>query len=206
LTFVLATAKPGVPPRELAARIQAQTGLRARASDDFKADTARWFLINSEDVGDIAAMLSLAMSVGFGVTGIMLYMFTRENLKQYAVLKAMGATSKLLLAMVFVQTGLRALLGTGIGRSASAPKNCRRPVSKATMSFSRKRQRNRRERTRTDKQKPGRQATRRRPSSDSVSAEPHVWRTDMTPMRAPKCLGSAAIAIIVSDDALNRMS
>ena len=115
LTFVLATAKPGVPPRELAARIQAQTGLRARASDDFKADTARWFLINSEDVGDIAAMLSLAMSVGFGVTGIMLYMFTRENLKQYAVLKAMGATSKLLLAMVFVQTGLCALLGTGIG-------------------------------------------------------------------------------------------
>jgi putative ABC transport system permease protein len=34
-------------------------------------------------------------------------------LKQYAVLKAMGATS--LLAMVFVQTGLCALLGTGIG-------------------------------------------------------------------------------------------
>jgi hypothetical protein len=51
----------------------------------------RWLLINS-DVGDIAAMLSLAMSVGFGVTGIMLYMFTRETLKQYAVLKAMGAT------------------------------------------------------------------------------------------------------------------
>jgi hypothetical protein len=51
----------------------------------------RWLLINSEDVGDIAAMLSLAMSVGFGVTGIMLYMFTRETLKQYA--EAMGATS-----------------------------------------------------------------------------------------------------------------
>jgi putative ABC transport system permease protein len=66
-------------------------------------------------VGDVAAMLSLAMSVGFGVTGIMLYMFTRENLKQYAVLKTMGATSKLLLTMVFVQTGLCALLGTGIG-------------------------------------------------------------------------------------------
>jgi putative ABC transport system permease protein len=115
LTFVLATAKPSVPPRELAARIQAQTGLRARASGDFKADTARWFLINSEDVGDVAAMLSLAISVGFGVTGIMLYMFTPENLKQYAILKAMGATSKLLLAMVFVQTGLCALLGTGIG-------------------------------------------------------------------------------------------
>jgi putative ABC transport system permease protein len=115
LTFALATAAPGITAGELAARIEARTGLRARASDDFKADTVRWFLINSEDVGDIAAMLSLAMSVGFGVTGIMLYMFTHENLKQYAVLKAMGATSKLLLAMVAVQTGLCALLGTGLG-------------------------------------------------------------------------------------------
>ncbi len=89
LTFVLATAAPGVLPRELAARINARTGLKARSSDDFKADTVRWFLINSEDVGDIAAMLSLAMSVGFGVTGVMLYMFTTESLKQYAVLKSL---------------------------------------------------------------------------------------------------------------------
>jgi putative ABC transport system permease protein len=115
LTFVLATAAPGVSPRELAARINARTGLKARSSDDFKADTVRWFLINSEDVGDIAAMLSLAMSVGFGVTGVMLYMFTTESLKQYAVLKAMGATSKLLLTMIFVQAGLCAFLGTGLG-------------------------------------------------------------------------------------------
>ena len=115
LTFVLATAAPGVAPSQLATRIQAQTGLKARTSDDFKADTVRWFLINSEDVGDIGAMLSLAMSVGFGITGIMLYMFTSEALRQYAVLKAMGATSRLLLSMIFVQAGLCALLGTGLG-------------------------------------------------------------------------------------------
>lgn len=71
------------------ARIEASTGLRARTSADFEADTVRWFLINSEDVGDIAAMLTLAMSVGFGVTGVMLYMFTHENLWQYAVFTAM---------------------------------------------------------------------------------------------------------------------
>jgi putative ABC transport system permease protein len=115
LTFVLATATPGMTPNALAARVQARTGLRARSSDDFKADTVRWFLINSEDVGDIGAMLSLAVSVGFGVTGIMLYMFTQENLKQYAVVKAMGATSKLLLAMIFAQAGMCALVGAGLG-------------------------------------------------------------------------------------------
>jgi putative ABC transport system permease protein len=115
LTFVLATAAPGVAARDLAARIAARTGFKARASGDFKADTVRWFLVTSEDVGDIAAMLTLAMSVGFGVAGVMLYMFTSENLKQYAVLKAMGATSRLLLAMIFAQTGLCAVLGTGFG-------------------------------------------------------------------------------------------
>ena len=115
LTFVLATAAPGVPPNELAEHIQAQTGLKARTSEDFKADTVWWFLVNSEDVGDIGAMLSLAMSVGFGITGIMLYMFTSEALRQYAVLKAMGATPRLLLAMIFAQAGLCALLGTGLG-------------------------------------------------------------------------------------------
>jgi putative ABC transport system permease protein len=115
LTFVLATAAPGISPHELATRIHARTGLKARSSADFKADTVRWFLVNSEDVGDIAAMLSLALSVGFGVTGVMLYMFTNESLKHYAVLKTMGATSELLLAMIFVQAGLCAVLGTGIG-------------------------------------------------------------------------------------------
>jgi len=115
LTFVLATAAPGMPPNELAEHIQAETGLKARTSEDFKADTVWWFLVNSEDVGDIGAMLSLAMSVGFGITGILLYMFTSEALRQYAVLKAMGATPRLLLAMIFAQAGLCALLGTGLG-------------------------------------------------------------------------------------------
>lgn len=45
----------------------------------------------------------------------MLYMFTSENLRQYAVLSAMGATPRLLLAMIFTQAGLCALLGTGLG-------------------------------------------------------------------------------------------
>lgn len=40
------------------------------------------------------------------VTGVLLYMFTNENLRQYTVLKAMGASTQQLLAMIFVQTGL----------------------------------------------------------------------------------------------------
>lgn len=50
----------------------------------------------------------------FGVTGVILYMFTQENLRQYAVLSAMGATPRVLLAMIFAQAGLCALIGTGL--------------------------------------------------------------------------------------------
>lgn len=115
LTFVMAKAAPGVAPDELANRIHERTGWRARSAANLKADTVRWFLVNSEDVGDIAAMLTLAMTVGFGVTGVMLYMFTLESQKQYATLKALGATSRTVLSMVFVQAAVCAFVGAGIG-------------------------------------------------------------------------------------------
>jgi|GEM_PF-1960981 len=86
-----------------------------RASADFQEDTVRWMIANSEDVGDAVTMLSIAMIVGFGVTGVMMFMFTNENLKYYAVLSAMGATTRMLLTMVCAQAALCALIGTGLG-------------------------------------------------------------------------------------------
>jgi len=120
LTLVLVHALPAISREVLAERIAVRTGLRARTGDEFKAETVRWFLVNSEDVGDIASMISIAMLVGFGVTGVMLYLFTEENLKQYAVLKTMGATPRLLLTMIVAQTGLCAVLRTGLGLGLSA--------------------------------------------------------------------------------------
>ena len=115
LTFVLATAASGVDARALATHIETATHLRARASADFKDDTVRWMIANSEDVGDAVTMLSIAMLVGFGVTGVMMFMFTSDNLKYYAVLSAMGASTRLLLTMILAQTALCALIGTGLG-------------------------------------------------------------------------------------------
>ena len=45
----------------------------------------------------------------------MLYMFTYENQKQYAVLRALGSSSRSLLAMVGIHAATCALIGTGIG-------------------------------------------------------------------------------------------
>jgi putative ABC transport system permease protein len=115
MTFVVVTVRPNVAPADLALRIEQATGLRARSAVDFRADTIRWMVVTSEDVGDAVTMLSIAMLVGVGVTGIMMYMFTNENMKYYAVLSAMGATVRQLLAMILAQAGICGLLGTGLG-------------------------------------------------------------------------------------------
>lgn len=114
-SFVLAMTERGINAESLAARITAQTGLRARSAADFKSDTVRWFLATSEDVGDITTMLTIAATVGFGLTTVMLYIFTSEHLRQYALLKALGASPRTMRIMVFTQVGICGLLGTGIG-------------------------------------------------------------------------------------------
>jgi putative ABC transport system permease protein len=114
-TFLLVEAQPGTRPSELARRIEERTGLKARSADDFKAETVWWFMENSEDVGDVETLLSVAMLVGLGVTGVMLFLFTQDNLRYYAMLKAMGTSTRQLVMMVLAQAGACGLLGTGLG-------------------------------------------------------------------------------------------
>ena len=115
ITFIMVRPAKNVTPGQLAKRIAQKTRLKAITSDEFKKETVMWYMINSEDVGDMVNMVVLAMLVGFGVTGVMLYMFTYENIKQYAVLKAMGASAKQLRDMIFTQIFISAVAGSGIG-------------------------------------------------------------------------------------------
>ena len=120
ITFIMVRSAKGVSPEQLSVDISAQTGLKAITSQRFKKETVLWYMINSEDVGDMINMVVLAMLVGFGVTGVMLYMFTYENIKQYAVLKAMGASKKQLSDMVFTQAFVGVIVGSGIGIAVAA--------------------------------------------------------------------------------------
>jgi len=115
LTFIMVRPTKNISAEELAKNISAQTSFKAITNDEFKKETVMWYMLNSEDVGDMVNMVILAMLVGFGVTGVMLYMFTYENIKQYAVLKAMGASTKQLTNMILTQAFVAAIVGSGIG-------------------------------------------------------------------------------------------
>jgi putative ABC transport system permease protein len=120
ITFIMVRNAKNILPEELAHKITTQTGLKAITRAAFKKETVMWYMINSEDVGDMVNMVMLAMIVGFGVTGVMLYMFTYENIKQYAVLKAMGASTKQLTHMILTQAFVGVIVGSGIGMGIAA--------------------------------------------------------------------------------------
>jgi len=120
MTFVLVRARRGTDPVELARRITRETGLSAKSSHQFRVATVWWFLSTSEDVGDMATMLWIAVLVGLGSTGVLLLMFARDNLKYYALFLTIGARPRTLRLMVLVQAGTCGVLGTAIGLGACA--------------------------------------------------------------------------------------
>lgn len=120
LSFVLASPAPGVSPAVLAERIHAATGLRARTAPQFKADTARYVTENGGVIVRLGIMVGIAVVVGAIMTGLLLYLFTVENLRAYGTLKALGASTSLVVRMVSVQALLAGAVGYGLGSGLSA--------------------------------------------------------------------------------------
>lgn len=118
LTFVLVSVQAGHDPADVARQIESATGLRARTRAEFKRDTVMWFLANAEFVSHVGIMTFFAFVVGLAISGLMLFMFTRENARLYATLKAIGASNARLASMVIAQAGLAGLLGFGLGIGA----------------------------------------------------------------------------------------
>ncbi len=119
LSFVLVKAAPGDDHHALALRIQERTGLRARTRLEFETDTFWYFVRTTGVVGRIAFMVTLAVVVGGLVSGLLLYLFTSDNLRYYATLKALGATDRTIVRMVSVQAAVCGALGYGLGLGLS---------------------------------------------------------------------------------------
>lgn len=120
MAFVLARPQPGVTPRELAGRIQAATGLRARASDDFRWDCIRYYLEHTGIPVNFGITIAIALIVGLVVSGQTFYLFTVENLKQFAALKAIGVTNRRLVGMILLQALSVGFIGYAFGTGLAA--------------------------------------------------------------------------------------
>jgi putative ABC transport system permease protein len=118
LSYVLVRSAPGVTPEEVTRRIQTQTGLRARTTDEFRWDCIRYYLKNTGIPINFGITIAIALIVGTVVAGQTFYMFTLENLKQFGALKAIGVSNWRLTRMVLLQAltvgGVGFSVGTGM--------------------------------------------------------------------------------------------
>jgi putative ABC transport system permease protein len=115
LSFVLAKARQGADPGQVARHITEVTGLAAYTGQEFKSLTVNYFLKNTGIPINFGISVALGFIVGAAIAGQTFYSFTLENLRQFGVLKAMGASNFTLLRMILLQATLVGNIGYGLG-------------------------------------------------------------------------------------------
>jgi putative ABC transport system permease protein len=115
LSYVLVKPQAGVKAEELCKRIEAQTGLRARTSEQFQWDCIRYYLKNTGIPVNFGITITIAVIVGVVVAGQTFYLFTVENLKQFGAIKAIGVTNWRLIGMILLQAFTVGLIGFSLG-------------------------------------------------------------------------------------------
>jgi putative ABC transport system permease protein len=120
LSYVLVRPQRGVSAKDLCARIEAQTGLRARTTDQFRWDCIRYYLKNTGIPVNFGITITIALIVGAVVAGQTFYLFTIENLKQFGALKAVGVTNWRLIGMILLQAFTVGLIGFSLGTGMAA--------------------------------------------------------------------------------------
>jgi putative ABC transport system permease protein len=120
LSYILARPEPGVTPLEACRRIEAQTGLRARTTEQFRWDCINYYLNNTGIPVNFGITITMALIIGTVVAGQTFYLFTVENLKQFAALKAIGITNWRLVGMILLQAFSVGLIGFSLGTGMAA--------------------------------------------------------------------------------------
>jgi putative ABC transport system permease protein len=120
LSYVLVRPMPGVGAEEVCRRIEAQTGLRARTSDQFRWDCVRYYLKNTGIPVNFGITITIALIVGVAVAGQTFYLFTVENLKQFGALKAIGVTNLRITEMIMLQALTVGAIGFSLGSGLCA--------------------------------------------------------------------------------------
>jgi putative ABC transport system permease protein len=115
LSFILVKAKKGQNTTELTRRIRTATGLAAYTQAEFQELTYEYFMHNTGIPINFGISVLLGFIVGAAIAGQTFYNFTLENLRQFGVLKAMGASNLILLRMILLQAVLVGSIGYGLG-------------------------------------------------------------------------------------------
>jgi putative ABC transport system permease protein len=115
VTYVLARAAPGRSPEEVAKEIAMATGLQAHSRAGFKAKSQEWVLNFSGVAENFGITILMGVIIGVAIVGQTFYMFSVENLRQFAALKAIGVSNARILGMISTQALFVSIVGYCLG-------------------------------------------------------------------------------------------
>ena len=120
LSFLLVRTAPQYSVKEVTDRIESQTGLMALSSTEFRDKAIQYIIDNTGIPVSFGTVIALGIIVGVCVVGLMFNLFVLENLKHFAVLKAIGTSNYVLIGMVALQALVVGFVGYGFGLGAAA--------------------------------------------------------------------------------------
>ncbi len=115
LSYILVGVKEGVPVADVQARIARLPDLIGLTPDQMRWRTVE-FIMKETGIGiNFGITVFLGFIVGLVVSAAIFYQFTVDNLRNFAVLKAMGARRLTLIGMILLQAVVVGAVGFGIG-------------------------------------------------------------------------------------------
>ncbi len=120
MSFVIAKAKEGYDPKEVAKKISEGTGLKAQSWSDFARTTMQYYFSHTGIAINFGITVLLGFVIGAVISGQTFYIFVMENLKQFAALKAIGVTNKKIMKMVLTQAAVVGSIGYSMGIGLTA--------------------------------------------------------------------------------------
>ncbi len=134
-SYVLVRARPGTSAGELAQRINARVpGVTASTRDEFAASERRVFGDMSTDI--VRAMTFVGFVIGVAVAGLVAYSATLTQLRDVAVLRALGLTTRRALAVVGAQVGFLIVGGFALALALVAGLAAIAPLLSPTLALS----------------------------------------------------------------------
>ncbi len=120
MSFVMVKVAPGQDVLAVKERIERITGYAARTSVDFENITKAYILKSTGILINFGIAVGLGFVIGMIVTGQTFFNFTLDNLRYFAALKAMGASTGTLVRMVLSQVLSVTWLAFGLGVGIAA--------------------------------------------------------------------------------------
>lgn len=118
--YVLVKLKTGADLEAVRAHIERATPYKALTQVEFISLTRDFIAEKTGILINFGIAIGLGFFVGMLVTGQIFFNFTLDNLRYFAAIKAMGASSWMLIRMVMLQVLVAATLSLGIGLGVAA--------------------------------------------------------------------------------------